>query len=184
MPAVVDDKEKTEGYSVIEKIYREYRPWLLKTAYDRIPNIDICEDLFHDCLVNCIKHLPTVENMNDAALRRYLSVTMNNLSINYLKKNTKVVLVEEENFRGGDSEDETQEIENGYEEKFVYEQMMSGFDKLPEREKSLLMMKYNLRLRDNEIAPVFNIKEESVRMTIRRGMLKLKKIIKEVQRHE
>ena len=184
MPSVDEDKEKIEGYHVIEKIYREYRPWLLKIAYGKIPNVDICEDLFHDCLVNCIKHLPTVENMNDAALRRYLSVTMNNLCINYLKKNTKVVLVEEEKFRDGNSEDEKQEIENGYEEKFVYEQMMSGFDKLPEREKSLLMMKYNLRLRDNEIAPVFNIKEESVRMTIRRGMLRLRNIIKEDLRHE
>ena len=60
----------------------------------------------------------------------------------------------------------------------AYEVIKAGFDKLCDRDKSIIIMKYDLELNDSQIADVLNIKKDSVRMTVLRSVRNLKKQIK------
>jgi len=62
--------------------------------------------------------------------------------------------------------------------KNYYEVMRAGFDKLCERDQSIIVMKYDLELKDSQIADVLDIKQDSVRMTVLRCVKRLKKQIK------
>lgn len=180
MRSDVKNEEKAARENIINHIYNEYYPWLLKRAYGRVHDKSICEDLFNDCVVNWVKHMEKLEQLPENELRAYVLKTMDNVCINYLKKASRVIIMSDE--EAGKLlyiEDQTQNIEEYIEEKYNYEVVMKSFRKLSEREQEIICMKYKKRMKDRDIAPIIGVKENSVRMTVRRCVEKLSKIVKE-----
>ena len=175
---VIEYIDNDSDKAFVEKLYIEYMPFMRSRVYKYIKDISTCNDLAHDCIVNMIKHLDRVKNLPEDKIRSYIFVSINNLVINYLKRSSKQVANSicdlGDNYYLSDSVS----IEDEIEQKYDYESIRAGFNKLCERDKSIIIMKYDLDLNDSQIADVLSIKKDSVRMTVLRSVRNLKKQIK------
>lgn len=161
----------------VEMLYNEYMPFLRYRAYKYVNNTDIANELAHDCMVNIIRHLDSVKKLPEDKVRAYLTVCINNISKNYLKRSSKQVVNGVYDLAADYYLSDGSSVEDEAELKFRYEAMRAGFDKLCERDKSIIVMKYDLELKDCQIADILDIKQDSVRMTVLRCVKRLKKQI-------
>lgn len=161
----------------VEKLYIEYMPFFRCRAYKYVNNIEIANELAHDCMVNIIKHLDTIKNLPEDKVRTYLSICINNIAKNYLKRLSKQVPNKVYDLADDYYLADGQCVEDEIEQKYKYEALRTGFDKLCEKDKSIIVMKYDLELKDSQIADVLNIKQDSVRMTVFRCVKRLKEQI-------
>lgn len=174
----IDFLDNDADKAFVEKLYIEYMPFFRYRAYKYVNNTDIANELAHDCMVNIIRHLDSIKKLPEDKIRAYLSVCINNISKNYLKRSSKQVatgvydLADDYYLSDGTS------VEDEVEQKYNYEVMRAGFDKLCERDQSIIVMKYDLELKDTQIADVLEIKQDSVRMTVLRCVKRLRKQIK------
>jgi len=175
---VIDYIDNDSDKAFVENLYIEYMPFLRSRVYKYIKDINICNDIAHDCMVSMIKHLDTIKTLPEDKVIAYFSVSINNLVMNYLKRSSRQVETGicdlSDNYNLSDDFSVEEEIERKYEYQTVY----AGFDKLHERDKSIIIMKYDLELNDSQIADALNIKKDSVRMSVLRSVRKLKKQIK------
>ena len=178
---VIDHLDSDADKVLVEKLYIEYMPWLRSRVYKHIKNIETCNDLSHDCMVSIIKHLDKVKTLPEEKVIAYFSVTINNLVINHLKKSSRQVA--NSMYDIGESYNLAADvnIEEEIERKYDYETIRAGFDILKERDKSIIIMKYDLELNDVQIADVLHIKPDCVRMTVLRSIRKLRKQIKKLE---
>ncbi len=178
---VIDYIDSDSDKVLVEKLYIEYMPWLRSRAYKYVKNIETSNDIAHDCMVNIIKHLDKVKTLPEDKVIAYFSVTINNIVINYLKKSSRQI--ENSMYDIGESYNLAADvnIEEEIERKYDYDRIKAGFDKLKERDKSIIIMKYDLDLNDVQIADVLHIKPECVRMTVLRSVRKLRKQIKKLE---
>lgn len=177
MHSVIDYPDNDSDKAFIENLYTEYMPLLRSRAYKYVEDINICNDLAHDCMVNMIKYVDRVKSLPEDKIRSYITVCINNLVINYLKRSSRQVThsisdLGDDYYLAADVN-----IEDEIEKKYDYRTMRAGFNNLCERDKSILIMKYDLELNDSQIADILNIKQDSVRMTVLRSVRKLKKQI-------
>lgn len=174
---IVESLEKEEDKAFILDIYEEYAPWMRKRINYFVNNSYTSEDLTHDCIINLARHLDKLQTFNEKQLRAYISVAADNTALNYLKKSSRENLVpsNEELF---DREPNKTEVEDYVEFKLTYETAKENMTKLSKRDQDLLIMKYGLELKDNEIALIVGIKKESVKMTVYRSAKRLEKKIK------
>ncbi len=175
---VIDCLDNDADRKLVENLYVEYMPFLKKRVYSYIQDINICNDLAHDCMVNIIKHLDSIKKLPENKIRAYFSVSINNLIKNYSKSASKqttcnIYDLSDDYFLSADIN-----IENELEQKYDYLSIRTAFDKLRERDKSIIIMKYDLELSNNQIADILNIKQDSVRMSVLRSVRKLKKQIR------
>ena len=175
---VIDYIDNDSDKAFVENLYIEYMPFLRSRAYKYVQDVNISNDLAHDCIVNMIKHLDKLKSLHKDKIRAYISVSINNVVLNYLKRSSRQVengiCDLSDNYNLSDDYSVEEEIERKYEYQTVY----AGFDKLCERDKSIISMKYDLELNDSQIADVLNITKDSVRMTVLRSVRNLKKQIK------
>ena len=175
---VIDYLDNDADKAFIENLYIEYMPLFRSRVYKYIKDMDICNDLAHDCMVNMIKYIDRVKSLPENKIRAYISVCINNIVLNYLKRSSKQVTHSISDLGDDYYLADDVNIEDEIEQKYDYQAIRAGFDKLRERDKSIIIMKYDLELDDGQIADVLNIKQDSVRMTVLRSVRKLKKQIK------
>lgn len=176
---VIDCIDNDADRKLIESLYIEYMPFLKKRAYLQTKDINVANDLAHDCMVNIIKHLDSIKKLPENKIRAYFSVSINNIVKNYLKRASKQAICNTYNLSDDYYLSADVNIEDELDQKYDYLSIRTAFDKLRERDKTLIVMKYDLELSDNLIADVLNIKQDSVRMSVLRSVGKLKKQIKE-----
>ena len=175
---VIDYLDNDSDKAFVENLYIEYMPFLRSRVYRHIQDINVCNDLAHDCIISMIKHLDIVKSLPENKIRAYISVSINNLVINYLKRSSKQLANNICDLGDTYCLSDGVSIEDEIEQKYAYEAIKAGFDKLCDRDKSIIIMKYDLELNDSQIADVLNIKKDSVRMTVLRSVRNLKKQIK------
>lgn len=174
---VIDFIDNEKDVKFVEHLYDEYMPFMKMRAYKYIQDMNICEDLAHDCMLNLIKHLDSVKALPEEKIRAYISVCISNIVKNYLKRESRIIPTGVHDL----SEDYTltsdTNIEEEVERKFDYQTIKEAFMELDERDKSLIIMKYTMCLHDRVIAETLNIKQNSTRMTLLRSVRKLKEIM-------
>lgn len=175
---VIDNLDNDSDKAFMEKLYIEYMPLLRSRVYKHIQDINICNDISHDCMISIIKHIDKIKDLPENKIRAYITVCIDNQIKNYLKRSSKQVTNKMGDISGNYSLADDVNIEDEVEKKYDYQSMKSAFDKLHERDKSIIIMKYDLELNDSQIADVLEIKPDSVRMTVLRSIKKLKKQIK------
>ena len=176
------DLGRSRSQQILVTLYEQYGAWLKARAYKIIQDTDVCEDILQDCMLKAMSHLELIESLEETQRKKYLAVTVDNLAKNYASRvRYDYVLIDtlpEELLESSDN------VENTVERKIEYEIILSSMQTLNEHDRKIIVMKYGLHMRDCEIASVFNIKENSVRMTVRRSVFNLKKEIGIVKKHE
>lgn len=177
--------EMSEDLRLIEMLYSKYAAWLRKRADSILNDTDLSEDMVQDCMLNAVRHIDCIRNLEEPKQRAYLASTVDNLSKNYLvRRKSRLILVEFEEvyfsryFLPEDSP------EAKVEEKLDFEDLIRTLNKMNENDRRAIELKYFLKLSDHDIAPLLGIKENSVRMTVRRSVFRLKKRLGVMHSHE
>lgn len=172
---VINSLENETDRQIILDIYEQYAPWMRSLAYSMTEDYDVSDDLAQDCIVNLIKHVDTLRNMNGRQLRSYIATTVNNTTINYMKHSSRTCLVPENEECFFDEIPAEDNVEEDVEKKLNIELVRENINCLASRDKDLIILKYNHELSDREISDIIGIKENSVRMTVRRSVDRLSK---------
>ena len=138
----------------------------------------VCDDIAHDCIVDIIRYLDSIKKVPEDKLRLYISVCVENNIKHYLKKAEKELTGIKETVSNNYALAAETDVADEIEEKYNYETIRKGFDKLKDRDKSIIVMRYDLELNDELIANALCIDKNSVRMTALRSVQKLKNVIK------
>lgn len=175
---IVETLDNDEDRKFILDIYEECAPWMRWRITRYTDDVVIAEDLVHDCIINLIKHIDKLRTFNKKQLRAYIAVAADNTAKSYLKKIARERLVPSSSEYIFESESDETEVEDYVEFKLTYELAKENLNKLSERDRELLILKYGLELSNKEIAAIVGIKEESVKMTVYRSAKRLEKKIK------
>lgn len=177
----VDSHTASENQKFIEDLYNKYMPWLRCRAHKTINDLNICEDLAQDCMFNLMKNIDTLKPLSESKRASYIKVAIDNTVKNYIKRAKRMVTMKEAISADLDFISDDVDIEYEIDKKCDYETLKAGLDKLPDRDRDIITMKFDLELSDQEIAAVLNIKPDCSRMTVLRSVRKLKKIINELE---
>ena len=177
---IVETLDNEEDKKFILDVYNKYAPMMRARAYTYTKDYETSADLAHECIIKLIPQTDKLRTYNDSQLRAYIAIAIDHISINYIKHSSKSCLLPENEECFFDSVEDPDVLEDIVELKFSYDYLRESFLLLPERDKKLIMLKYDLELSDKEIAPIIGISENSVRMTIKRSVQRLERMMKGV----
>lgn len=175
---IVDTLDNEEDKKFILDVYNKYAPMMRARAYTYTKDYGTSADLAHECIIKLISQTDKLQTYNDSQLRAYIAITIDHISINYTKHSSRSCLLSENEECFFDSIEDPEDIENIVENKFSYEELRKSFLLLPERDKRLIVLKYDFELSDKEIASIIGIAENSVRMTVKRSVQNLGRMMK------
>lgn len=173
-----------DGTKLIEAVYIRYAPQLKGMAYSIVGDSNASEDIVHDCMLNTLKNIEVFETLDDKKQKAYLISAVENLSKNYLTRHKKrfIPIEPQSDYFTFFTAEENPELLA--EENISHEYILEEIAKLNVRDRKAIELKYIFGMSDRNIAPILNIKENSVRMTVRRSIFRLKKQIGLIKNHE
>ena len=167
-----DDRQR------VEELFRKYYAWLRKRAMSFVNDAEKSEDIAQSVMLHIVRYFDSIKKIDEKQLMCYLAVITSNTAKRFLREEAKILQVQALNAAELEKA-ENRNTEEETEEKFTYEALRSAYERLDERDRQLLFMKYSLKLDDEQIAEAVGLKKDSIRMTVRRSIIKLKSIIEE-----
>lgn len=148
----------------ILKLYNNHRIEMLKLAFSILNDWHEAEDAVEDAFINIAKNYKKIIDSDDYEIKKYLVVTVNNISYNILRRKKREIcrdenIVEEYLLNNSAEEIAISEIS--------YDDLKSSLDKLNPRQKQILNMKY-MGYSNKEIAKELNVKDGTIRVTLMR----------------
>ncbi len=178
IPFTIEYLESKEDVALADKLYRSNITWMRFRARKIIGNdLSACMDIAHDCMVNMMKHLDTLKRLNEEKQRAYMAISVDNAALNYIKKHSRVTLMRKPEAAVLDFVSEDYSLEEDLEKQLNIEAVRDNFHLLQKRDRDIIILKYELRLSDAEIGEILDIKPDNVRMTLRRSVQKLAKLV-------
>lgn len=164
----------------MERLYLTHQSSMYRTAMGILRHPQDAEDTVQTACLALCKKISLLMGMDCCTLRSYVVISVRNTAINLVRSREKKpeLLWGEEEYL--DSLLPAQEAED--------DRLLAVADqdalnqavlKLPQRERSLLEMKYILGHNDSEIAGVLGVRPGSVRSLLTRARRKLAEILKE-----
>jgi RNA polymerase sigma-70 factor (ECF subfamily) len=170
---------KSSGYESFQQVYREVFPVLMRVAYHVTYNMDASEDICQETFIRFYNRGLTFPSIDEA--KYWLIRVTKNLSINYVKRKGR----EQNAFNkmkkqplpamktGEDTvlNDETRRI------------VQKAIQQLPEKLRTVLVLKEYGNLNYKEIAKILRITESNVKVRAHRARLQLVKMIDQEEIH-
>lgn len=157
--------EPSENQEVVKK----YLPMIYKLAFANVKNKSDAEDISHDVILKYICLSPDFAN-EEHRKNWFIRVTVNQCKDFHKSAWKKYVFLS----------DEYNQIKSEYTDKcddkiVIHDAMM----KLPQKFRSIIHLFYNEDMTISQISEILDIKESAVKMRLKRGKEKLKKILQE-----
>lgn len=155
-------------------IYNEYIRLMYFTASRFIEETDSQNDIVQESLLQLIKNVSTLRELEPKALSTYVVTTVKNVSINYLKKEQAIqehtvqlnaTIMEELESTAPTLDELMSALDNK-------ERLTSALINLSVDERLLLESKYYLGYSNEDLAHIFNCKPSSIRMKLTRARRK------------
>ena len=87
--------EKEQSWpAILDGIYSEYRHFMLRIAGSYIDDPQACEDVFHNAFLALIRNQERVMQLTAPQLKAYLLLAVRHASIDYLRKERRMNLVD------------------------------------------------------------------------------------------
>lgn len=151
------------------RIVKEYKDGLVFYINSIVNNIGVSEELCEDTFVRIGVKKP--KNNDKASFKTWLYTIARNLSIDYLRKQKKVVLLSIDSINDVLSEEGPEEVLLKGEKKKV---IVSAINKLSPKYKSIIILKYFKGFSNREISIIMKLNKHSVETTIYRAKSALK----------
>lgn len=167
--SLVEDEDDKQ---FITNLYLQLYPLLKKQAYNITGEYGIVDDLIHDAFLKLIPKIPLLRSLSCYKVTSYVVYTVRHVCLDYIRKKTR----RSRHTFTGLSEDIANQIPDeqaATEEEFIKHEELKGMEQvllqLSERDRSLLYYKYNMEMKDREIAALLNIPANHVRQYIARA---------------
>lgn len=188
MLAVIENTKDEETKKILTEWYIEYYNIMRKEAYDIVHDYHIANDMVNEAFIRIIKNFSKILPIPCSEKVYYFVYIIRNISRDYMRKYKKTS--EFIDFYG-DGEEIINKIQNKeylpdaiHEQIEFYEDLHRYLEKMPEREKMLIICRYVWEMSDKEIGKELGIKEEYVHTYLKRAKDKLIKMINEEDENE
>ncbi len=168
-------KIHTDDPETFNTVYQEVFPLVLKVSYGITMDLDIAEDICQEAFIKFFHHSTPFPSSEQA--KYWLLRVVKNLSFNYFKRKKRERRAVENYFflpkpSGGTGEEELLRSET---ERLVQEAVA----KLPDKLKSVIVLKEFAQLSYREIASILHITENNVKVRVHRARTQLGEYIEE-----
>ena len=175
--------ENEEDRRFAEMLYEKYYSLIRNTIYGILKkNDDELKELVQDVLVKLIENISLLNSFNTPVLNSYIYVTSKNIALNYIKRRNKKASL---TYFGEDDDIRDSIVDNSRtpENLFIIGENQKNIkkvlDQLPEKYKLFLQFKYFDEKSDKEIAKIFDIAPDSVKVYVSRARKMAYQIFKE-----
>lgn len=156
----------------ILKLYNKYRIQMLKLAFSKFNDWHEAEDAVEEAFINIAKNYKKIINSESYEVKKYIIVTVNNISYNILSKKDRNIycdtdIIEEYSTPTGSAEETAISL-------ITYDEIKYSIDILNPRQKQILNMK-SMGYSNKEIAETLNVKTDTIRVMLLRIRTYLKK---------
>lgn len=170
--------ESEEDRIFMTEIYKKYWRLMMKNAWRYVDDPQDAEDIVSSAFVELIKEIDTLRNVPYHKLTGYIVITIRNVSINQWRKKHR-----EETHLEHDEEAMMQVPDFSTETRInadaEIELVQKALQRLPEKYRTVLFLKYYQDRKDTEIAEAIGISESSVRKYVERARKQLKDLLYE-----
>lgn len=147
----------------VYSVYKKYNKDFIAYAKSITGNKDIAFDLVQDAYVRALENEDIFLNMNEYQIKGWFFTVIKNKNIDFIRKENKVVLF--------DNDVPEEEIKS-FEEEVVMKNLLES---LPEKNKQILRLKFNMNLNSNEIGKILGMSPSTVRSRLSASLKLLKK---------
>jgi RNA polymerase sigma-70 factor (ECF subfamily) len=176
------EKVKKGDADVYEKIIQKYQSKVFGLIYNMTKNQNEIEDLAQEVFIKIYKNLGKFKG--ESSLYTWIYKITVNLCLDEMKKRKNVIYLDEkievddgEVNRELPSEDKSQE--ELYEEKELQEKLHNCINKLPEKQRVMIVLRDIKGFSYEEISKITDVKLGTVKSQINRARLKLKELLDE-----
>ena len=170
IPGVILAITSDEDRDYMEWLYREYHRLMYKIAFEYCHAQMEVQDIVSDSCVALIGKIEKLRYLEKAELKLYIFSTVRNTAIDHYRKRRRLDarffhLSEERANRMTDGVDVVGQIEL----KDELNRVLQIICELPEKEKTVMYLKYSVGLPDAEIAEIVGLSPNSVRKYVERA---------------
>lgn len=167
--------------SFMERVYLSHRSLMYAAAYRVLRHHADAEDAVQAAFAALCKKTPLLQGMDGRTLRAYVAISAKNAALNLLRARRRRPEVPwggealADSLPGGDADDAA----------FAFirqDSLTAAVQRLPERDRALMEMKYIMGLTDGEIAHKLGVRRDSVRSLLSRLRKRLHDLLEEDER--
>ena len=162
--AIEDDADRAFMINLYEKCHKA----MYRQAYDILRDHGEAEDAVQDTLVKLIGRMAALRTMPQGQLLPYAVIAAKSTAIDRWRRRKKERVGASEDFAEGWSAAPEEQL-GAFIDMERVDLLSRGLEKLPQRDRDILMYRYILEMSDEEIAGLLNIKPGSVRMCLSRA---------------
>ena len=164
----IREKER-EQLAMLETIYSTYRNFMLSIAQSYIDDPQVCEDVFHNAFISIIRNQERVIQIPPPKLKTYLFLAVRHASIDYLRKERRMNLIDVPDDVLMDLIAKSQESLSPSELPLLTVELYSVIRQLPIDDQTLLIGKHIVGLDSNELAQILNCSSGAIRVKLHRA---------------
>lgn len=162
--AIEDDADRAFMINLYEQCHKA----MYRQAYDILRDHGEAEDAVQDTLVKLIGRMAALRTMPQGQLLPYAVIAAKSTAIDRWRRRKKERVGASEDFAEGWSAAPEEQL-GAFIDMERVDLLSRGLEKLPQRDRDILMYRYILEMSDEEIAGLLNIKPGSVRMCLSRA---------------
>lgn len=183
IPIVILQIENDDDRLFVAELYQEYKYIMFKTAYNIVEDTHTAEDLVQECCITIIDNLDRIRCVERCKQRAYIVSIVKNTSINYVVKRNRRSKYSflSENGQLFDRTISDERVDDRLLQESDIDSVRMALLKLPEKDCTILRMKYFDLLTDKEIASYLDIKTDSVRYYLTLARRRLKSVLSEMK---
>ncbi|MEG0855356.1 MAG: sigma-70 family RNA polymerase sigma factor [Terrisporobacter sp.] len=146
----------------VKKYIVENKEVLYRFAYTYVKNQDDALDIVHDAICKALSNINTLKDTD--SIKTWVFQIVSNSAIDYIRKNKKYVAL---------SEDLQEDNTIGY-DKYEDIDLQEALERLPEKYRIVVILRYFEDMKISEIAQVLNENENTIKTRLYNGLSKLK----------
>jgi RNA polymerase sigma-70 factor (ECF subfamily) len=146
----------------ISQFYEEHFRSVYNYVYFRVRNVSDTEDIVSNVFLKVVEHADTYRPQRGATSRSWLfAIVRNTITDHFRTQRPPNIPVEEAHEVPG-----SVNTANEFDHTQLYASILIAVDHLPERQREIVILRYQSELRNKEIAAVLNIDERTVAATL------------------
>ena len=165
---MIREKEETQP-AMLDEIYTKYRNFMLSIARSYIDDVQTCEDVFHNAFISLIRNQDRITQLSPSKLKAYILLAVRHASIDYLRKERRMNLVDVSDDVLMDLISKSREVLTASEMPFQRVEFYSVIRQLSTEDQTLLIGKYIVGLDSAELAQLLNCTSGAVRVKLHRA---------------
>lgn len=169
--------------ALFEKLYNSYRKQMLMTAMLILHNQTDAEDVVHEIFLKiAIRHMSTLQSLNETDRRNYLLKAVKNMAFNWYKKCSRIQSLEKDEIYGKIPEIKDDVFVEHICQKMEYEQVISAINQLDKKYFNAIYYHFVLEIPVPKVADLLGQTVSATKKQLVRGKKKLLAILEEGDR--